>query len=158
MFAFGRDDVRGVDGIPFVVAIGPVIWLYVEVKSFVRSIGDDVAFVHPAVVVGGVVVFHQADEGALRPGVGTVECARADDGIVHAIEAVLYLAYYGSPIAEVINIRIDFGKSHFFSYFIELGHYPFGQVLHCTAEVFPVDKVLGATTVEVAACGVDVAV
>ena len=41
---------------------------------------------------------------------------------VHAIEAVLYLAYYGSPIAEVINIRIDFGKSHFFSYFIELGH------------------------------------
>lgn len=52
MFAFGRDDVRGVDGIPFVVAIGPVIWLYVEVKSFVRSIGDDVAFVHPAVVGG----------------------------------------------------------------------------------------------------------
>ena len=36
-------------------------------------------------------------------------------------------------LREVINIRIDFGKSHFFSYFIELGHYPFGQVLHCTA-------------------------
>lgn len=81
----------------------------------------------------------------------------ADNGIVHAIEAVLYLAYYGSPIAEVINIRIDFGKSHFFSYFIELGHYPFaGSSLY--REVFPVDKVLGATTVEVAACGVDVAV
>lgn len=58
---------------------------------------------------------------ARSDGVGTVECAGADNGIVHAIEAVLYLAYYGSPIAEVINIRIDFGKSHFFRISLSLG-------------------------------------
>lgn len=58
MFVFGCDDIRGVDGILFIIVIGLIIWFYVEVKFFVGSIGDDVVFVYLFVVVGGIVVFY----------------------------------------------------------------------------------------------------
>lgn len=47
-------QVARVDGVPLVVTVGPVVGFDVEVQFFVRGVGDNIALIFPAVVVGGV--------------------------------------------------------------------------------------------------------
>jgi hypothetical protein len=47
-------QIAWVDGVPLVVTVGPVVGFDMEVQSFVRGVGDNIALIFPAVVVGGV--------------------------------------------------------------------------------------------------------
>ena len=46
-------QVAWVDGVPLVVTVGPVVGFDMEVQSFVRGVGDNIALIFPAVVLAG---------------------------------------------------------------------------------------------------------
>ena len=165
VLTFGRDDVGGVDGVE--VEVGFPVVLAAALPSVLALVGrraDDEALVLP-LIGGGVAGLHHADEGAFGPGavvVGrSVGLARLDvvvdhDAIIHAIEAALHLAHARSPVAQLRVV--DGVEALLGTNLVELRLHPRGSRRHGASEVFPVDEVLRATGVEVAAGSMSVAI
>ena len=148
MLTLWSDDITGVDGIVFEIALLPGRGTHLVVEFTVRVVGDDISLVHPTSHVCGIGGFHQSDESTLSPCVGTVDRTVDGDDIIHAVEAVSDFSHTGCPVTAVAVVGGAGSKSHLCADLIEFHAYPGWQGRHGGSKILPVDEVGGTAAMK----------